>query len=97
MQVPVLFIAFFDILAASTVNADQDEQLKSVWKGNVERGGLEGPMQWYVAITSGVQGESDSAIPEENAKVNVPMLFIGCDEDVVCRREMIYGPRDAGL
>lgn len=29
VQVPVLFIAFFDILAASTVNANQDEQLKS--------------------------------------------------------------------
>lgn len=75
----------------------KDEELKRVWTKNLEQGGLEAPMQWYVAITSGVQGESDSMIPEENAKVNVPFLFIGCEEDVVCRQELIYGPRDAGM
>lgn len=75
----------------------KDEQLKSVWKQSLAQGGLQAPMQWYVAVTTGVQGESDSLVLDENIKVNVPMLFIGCDEDMVCRKEMIYGPRDAGL
>lgn len=75
----------------------KDELLKAVWKNNLAQGGLKAPMQWYVAHTTGVQNASDKLIPDENMKVNVPFLFIGCTEDMVCRYEMIYPTRDAGL
>lgn len=75
----------------------KDEALKKVWKDNLAQGGLRAPLLWYHAITTGVQGESDKLIPDENIKVKVPMLYIACQEDVVCRKELINGPKDAGL
>lgn len=75
----------------------KDESIKGPWKKALRQGGFEAPLQWYHAITTGVQGDSDRLIPDENIKISVPTLYIGCEEDIVCRKELIQGPRDAGL
>lgn len=75
----------------------KDEQLKATWMQGLKEGGMRAPLQWYHAITTNVQSESDQRVPDENIKVNVPFLYIGCDEDAVCRVEMIQPAKEAGL
>jgi soluble epoxide hydrolase / lipid-phosphate phosphatase len=61
------------------------------------RDGFAGPQCYYTALTSNTQYESDKQIPPENARVDKPVLFWGGNQDLVCRPELIQGPRDAGL
>jgi len=70
---------------------------KAAWKSEIEKGGLEAPLCWYTAMVQQVQYNSDKLIPSGNAKVDVPMLFIGCDGDAPCRPELIKPAVDAGL
>jgi soluble epoxide hydrolase/lipid-phosphate phosphatase len=74
-----------------------DPGLKATWKSELEKGGLEAPLCWYTALVQQVQYHSDKLVPSGNAKVDVPMLFIGCDEDAPCRYELIKPSVDAGL
>ena len=74
-----------------------DAKLKKRWMAQFRDGGLRGPLCWYTSRTRNIQYNSDQKIRDSHVKVTVPTLFIGCDEDVVCRMEMINGPRDAGL
>ena len=74
-----------------------DSKLKEDWMARIKEGGLEAPLCWYNARVQGVHFESDKQVPDENIKVQVPMLFIGCNGDAVCRKEMINLPKDAGL
>lgn len=71
--------------------------LKGEWKDEIEKGGLEAPLCWYTAMVQQVQYESDKSILEENARVNVPTLFIGCGGDAPCRAELIKPSIEAGL
>lgn len=71
--------------------------LKAEWKAEIRRGGLEAPLCWYIAMIQQVQYESDKSILEENARVDVPTLFIGCGGDAPCRAESIKPSIDAGL
>ena len=75
----------------------RDQKTKEAWVSRMQEGGFAAPLCWYISRVEGVQDESDKAIREENIKVNVPVLFIGCDEDAVCRKEMINGSQNAGL
>ena len=74
-----------------------DDELKQRWMSEFRAGGLAGPLCWYTSRTQNVQYLSDKRVPDDNLKVTVPLLFIGCDDDTVCRMELINGPRDAGL
>lgn len=81
----------------STKSYAKDSELKEDWKARMKDGGFTAPLNWYNARVQGVHFESDMTVPDENMKVNVPMLFVGCNGDAVCRKEMISLPRDAGL
>ena len=67
------------------------------WRAELGEGGLEVPLCWYTAMVQQVQSESDKLVADENIKINVPLLFIGCDGDAPCRRELINLPKQAGL
>jgi pimeloyl-ACP methyl ester carboxylesterase len=75
----------------------RDEKLKQRWMSQFQKGGFGGPVCWYTSRTQGFQFASDKKIPDANIKVTVPTLFIGCDQDTVCRMEVINGAKDAGL
>lgn len=75
----------------------KDEKLKEEWIGRLKENRFEAPVCWYLALTQNHQFESDKKIKDDNIKVNVPMLYIGCDQDAVCRPELIKPPQEAGL
>ncbi|KAI1608282.1 epoxide hydrolase [Exophiala viscosa] len=58
---------------------------------------FEAPFNYYNATVNNVQSKSDADIPKELHKVQLPMLYIGCTGDAVCRSDAIEGPRKAGL
>lgn len=58
---------------------------------------FEAPLCWYAALLQQVQSDSDLAVADEHVKINVPALFIGCDGDAPCRKEMIGVAKGAGL
>jgi pimeloyl-ACP methyl ester carboxylesterase len=70
---------------------------KDDFMGRLMKDGFEAPFQWYKASVNNVQWESDRTIPKEVVTVRVPMLYIGCTGDSVCRSDMIEIPRKAGL
>lgn len=72
-------------------------ELKDDWKARMKDGGFTAPLNWYNARVQGVHYESDKTVLDENMAVKVPVLFVGCDGDAVCRKEMIKLPKDAGL
>jgi soluble epoxide hydrolase/lipid-phosphate phosphatase len=74
-----------------------DPSFKVAWKSEIEKGGLEAPLCWYTAMVQQVQYHSDKLIASGNTKVDVPMLFIGCDGDAPCRPELIKLTMDSGL
>ena len=74
-----------------------DEQLKEHWKSMISAGGFEAPFCWYRCMVDNHQWESDKMIPDEDIKIDVPVLFIACTGDIVCRPDMISVGQGAGL
>jgi soluble epoxide hydrolase/lipid-phosphate phosphatase len=70
---------------------------KQAFIDRMSRDGFEGALCWYKAATENVHYEADKDLPESVDKVDVPLLFIGATDDVVCRAEAIYPPIQAGL
>jgi soluble epoxide hydrolase / lipid-phosphate phosphatase len=79
------------------VQAYATEDMKRVWIDQFERGGFDGPLNYYRSTAFGVQDEVSKAIPKENIKVKVPFLFFGGKRDMVCRPELLQSSIDAGL
>lgn len=75
----------------------QDEQLKRDFIERMTRDGFEAPQCWYLAAKNNYQHEVDKQLPESADKVNVPLLYIGCKQDPVCRPEAMYRAIQAGL
>jgi soluble epoxide hydrolase / lipid-phosphate phosphatase len=73
----------------STKSYALDESLKTRWMSEFQAGGLRGPLCWYTSRVQNLQHLSDKQIFAANLVVNVPTLFIACDDDVVCRPEMV--------
>ncbi|KAK5173835.1 uncharacterized protein LTR77_002516 [Saxophila tyrrhenica] len=86
-----------DVPRISTKPYAADPELKQRWMSQFQAGGLAGPLCWYTSRAMNIQLLSDKHMPDGRVVVRVPTLFIGCDEDVVCRPELIKSPRDAGL
>lgn len=61
------------------------------------RDGFEAPFNYYKATANNVQSKSDADVPKQLYKVQLPMLYIGCTGDAVCREDLIEVPRKAGL
>ncbi|KAF2126228.1 alpha/beta-hydrolase [Dothidotthia symphoricarpi CBS 119687] len=75
----------------------RDEKLKQEFIDRMTRDGFEGPQCWYRATTENYQSEAHKQLPEGAEKVNVPLLYIGCKQDPVCRPETMYSAIKAGL
>lgn len=75
----------------------QDPEFKKYFIERLSRDGFEGPQNYYISFKNNIQWECDSQLPAENAKVDVPLLYIGCTQDAVCRPEAMAGAKQAGL
>jgi pimeloyl-ACP methyl ester carboxylesterase len=75
----------------------QDETFKKDFIERMKRDGFEAPVCWYKAMTGNLQHEVDAKLPEGRDVVNVPALYIGCKQDVVCRPETMYESIQKGL
>ncbi|KAK4612316.1 hypothetical protein CLAFUW4_13020 [Fulvia fulva] len=62
----------------------------------MKQGGLAAPFCWYKARQQNVHGALEIGLPEERAKVNVPMPFISGDQDAVCLAKDILPVKEAG-
>lgn len=69
----------------------KDPAFKKYWIDRLGTDGFEGAQQYYVATRYNHQYECDKDVPQENYKVNVPFLYIGTDQDAVCRPDMLAG------
>ncbi|CAI9626171.1 hypothetical protein GT037_004568 [Alternaria burnsii] len=75
----------------------QDAEFKKTFIERMQRDGFEAPVCWYKATTTNLQHESDAKLPEGRDIVNVPSLYIGCKQDIVCRPEAMYESIQKGL
>lgn len=75
----------------------QDAALKQAFIDRFTRDGFEAPVCWYLATRSGIQHESDKNLPAGVEKMEIPVLYIGAKEDVVCRPESMVPVIQAGL
>lgn len=69
----------------------EDPAFRKYWIDRLSTDGFGGAQQYYVATRANHQYESDRHVPEANYKVNVPFLYVGTDQDAVCRPEMLEG------
>ena len=74
-----------------------DVALRKSWIAHRKEDGFAASLCWYLALTQGIQSKSDELVPDDAIKINVPFLFLGCDQDAACRPEAINLSRDAGL
>lgn len=75
----------------------ENQQLKNAFIDKITRDGLESNLCYYRAAIEGCQFEAELAIPKERLKLNFPVLFFGCNGDIVCRKEIIKVPEQQGL
>lgn len=66
-----------------------DQDLKRKWLHAVSKGGFETPLNWYKAIVQDVQRQADQRVEDFNLVIRVPMLFIGANQDPVCRHDLL--------
>lgn len=69
-------------------------EMKTAFVERFARDGFAGPVNWY---KSHVQGHQDGEPNPANAVVKVPSLYVGYDNDAVCRKETIFPTLQAGL
>ncbi|KAH8665435.1 Alpha/Beta hydrolase protein [Ilyonectria robusta] len=60
-------------------------------------GGFKAPSCWYKAWTLGVQNEAENLVAEDAKTIDVPVLFWGGEQDVVCKPALLQPSVDAGL
>jgi pimeloyl-ACP methyl ester carboxylesterase len=76
----------------------QDEALKEEFLERfAEKEAISAQLNWYRAVAENVQFETDRELPKERHVVKVPVLYIGCTEDAVCRTDLNQYPRGLGL
>jgi soluble epoxide hydrolase/lipid-phosphate phosphatase len=75
----------------------QDEKFKKDFIDRFRRDGFEGPQCWYKAVMANYQSQTEKQLPEGADKVTVPVLYIGCKDDGVCRPEVMDSSIQAGL
>ncbi|KAK5045555.1 hypothetical protein LTR84_009173 [Exophiala bonariae] len=75
----------------------QEPRWKDEFLSQFRRDGFDGPLRMYKAAISRAHQESDKLIPKERLVISVPVLFIGCTGDFVCRHDLIEIPKKVGL
>ncbi len=59
--------------------------------------GINSPLQMYRSTATNVQFDSDLKISRDKLAIEVPILFIICTGDAVCRRELMIPAQQRGL
>lgn len=75
----------------------QEPRWKDEFFKQFRRDGFDGSLRIYKAAIERFHQESDKLIPQERLVISVPVLFIGCTGDFVCRHDLIEIPKKAGL
>nr|GAT53656.1 alpha/beta-hydrolase [Mycena chlorophos] len=65
-------------------------QDKQYFKETLLAGGMQGPLAWYKVFLSGDGSADDAKISKEAALITKPLLFIGFNNDPICRPEVGY-------
>ena len=71
----------------------QDPAFREHYLNKFKNDPLEGAMNYYIAMKDNIQSESDKHIPDEDYRIKVPFLYVGADQDAVCRPEMLDASR----
>ncbi|CAK7234710.1 hypothetical protein SBRCBS47491_009041 [Sporothrix bragantina] len=58
-------------------------------------GGFEGALQMYKTTANNMQGNAFAKLPPMDLTINVPVLYIICTDDAVCRPELMMDPAKA--
>jgi soluble epoxide hydrolase/lipid-phosphate phosphatase len=75
----------------------QDPGLRETWLKRMQRDGFEGPQNWYCCMVQGYQFNVEKEIPKENYVIKVPLLYLACTKDTVCRPEVMEIAKQYGL
>ncbi|KAI1341738.1 Alpha/Beta hydrolase protein [Xylariaceae sp. FL0016] len=76
----------------------QDPRLKDAFIQRFQQDGFDGPLCYYRAINQHkAQQEGVERLANDAAVVKVPTLYIICKQDFVCRPEVTYRAKQAGL
>jgi soluble epoxide hydrolase / lipid-phosphate phosphatase len=75
----------------------QDPALRQRFVERFRRDGLEAPLCYYKATNSDVQFNTTKELSKDDFIVRVPLLYIGCTEDAVCRPEFIEPAKRGGF
>ncbi|KAI1394614.1 alpha/beta-hydrolase [Hypoxylon fuscum] len=75
----------------------QDPALRQAFVERFRRDGFEGPLCYYKATNSNVQYDASKDIKKQDLVVRVPMLYIACTRDPVCRPEFMIPAKEGGF
>ena len=75
----------------------EDPKWKTDFMERFKEGGFAAPLCWYKATARGYNYEVEKDIPAEDLIIKVPILFIGCTGDAVCRTDLANSAKNAGL
>jgi pimeloyl-ACP methyl ester carboxylesterase len=80
-----------DKLPSWETKKERDDRIKLFTKG-----GFTGPLNWYKVQIRNIDAPAFEAIPPENIVLNIPVLFVGGDQDYATRSEIMYQVADLG-
>ena len=75
----------------------QSPSIRDEWLREMRKGGLTAPFAWYRSSWANFHGQEEIKLAADRATVNVPMLYISCDQDCVCLAKDMIPAKEAGL
>lgn len=72
----------------------QNAKLKEAWMQSKKSGGLVSQGCWYRAMNENFHRATETSL---DGHVDLPYLFIGADQDAVCRTDAVQVPKAMGL
>ncbi|KAI0895493.1 alpha/beta-hydrolase [Annulohypoxylon nitens] len=75
----------------------QDPAFRKRFMDRFERDGFEAPLCYYKALHSTAEFNTTKDLDKDRFKVRVPVFYIGCTQDAVCRPEMSTPAKDGGF
>jgi pimeloyl-ACP methyl ester carboxylesterase len=64
--------------------------------GLFREGGSTGPLNWYKSQIRNIDGPALDTIPKDNIVLNVPVVFVGGDQDYATRIEVMHQAAELG-
>lgn len=89
------------VTLASYATSPENAFYRDDFLSRYRRDGFTGPLNWYKAQVSNHHWDVEKVLQEqgvweERSKVTVPVLFVACNEDDVCRPEIIEMAKGQG-